>query len=89
MIELTMKEYVLMFLKGEPYKHKIPGIHFWVTTGLIVRAGIKIKADNGHYLTLEDCFNEMNDCLEGDCFKNGWAESWWKQYRVMFGGYKE
>ena len=85
---ITLKKYILIFLHNTTYEHKIPSVHFWALTSLIVRSGVKIKAENGHYLTIEDCINEMNDCMSGDCFKNGWIESWWKQYRVMFGGYK-
>jgi hypothetical protein len=87
MLEISLKDYVLFFLKDEkPYTHRIPGIHFWATTGLLIRAGVRIQASNGHYLNMEDCMNEIHDCLEGDCFKNGWVESWWKQRKKLFGG---
>lgn len=47
---------------------KIPGVRFWALTLLIVSAGLEIDVD-GHILTTEDCFKEMDDCANGDCYK--------------------
>ena len=64
MIVITIDQYLLFFLQGEPYDHKMPGIHFWAETFLIVRTGmVEITMKDGHVLTPADCFKEMEDCL--------------------------
>ena len=63
-IKITIDQYVLWFLQGESFPHTMPGIHFWAETFLIVRNDIiEITMKDGHVLTPEDCFKEMEDCL--------------------------
>ncbi len=86
---LTTKQYLLMFLKEGVYTHKIPSVHFWASTLLIISAleysNTYIRFDNGHILTPKDCFKEMNDCVSGDCFKNSCPiRLWLKQRRKYF-----
>lgn len=64
---MNINDYLLMFVDKEPCK--IPSVRFWGITLLIVGAGIEIKMKDGHILTVEDCFIEMEDCASGDCYR--------------------
>ena len=64
---IPINEYVILFLKKNPCK--VPGVRFWAMTLLLVSAGIKIQMKDGHVLTVEDCFIEMDDCASGDCYR--------------------
>jgi hypothetical protein len=64
---LNIKKYIFLFLKDKAIK--IPSAKFWAITLIVVAMGIKIEMPDGHILTVKDCFNEMEDCLSGDCFK--------------------
>lgn len=68
---MKLKDYILVFL----YQHlptqkiPIPSVKFWAITLLVVSAGIEIETNDGHVLTVKDCFVEMEDCASGDCYK--------------------
>lgn len=64
---MRIKDYIVVFLKDFPCR--IPSVKFWAITLLTVSAGIEIKMKDGHILTLKDCYIEMNDCANGNCYK--------------------
>lgn len=66
-IKLKLNHYILLYLEKFG-KSKIPSVRFWALTLLIVSVGLEIDV-NGHILTTEDCFKEMDDCANGDCYK--------------------
>ena len=68
---MKIKDYILLFLKDlKPrFKIMIPSVKFWAITLLIVGAGIEIEMKDKHILTVKDCWIEMDDCANGDCYK--------------------
>lgn len=64
---MDCKDYIILLLKDFPCR--IPSVRFWAITLLIVGAGINIEMTDGHILTVEDCYIEMDDCAKGDCYK--------------------
>jgi len=83
---IPINEYIILFLKKNPCT--VPGVRFWAMTLVLVSAGVKIQMKDGHILTKEDCFIEMNDCFSGDCYKldtRGNIIAYLYQRRVYFG----
>jgi len=83
---IEMDKFILLMLKENPLK--IPSVKFWAMALILTSAGIKIQMKDGHILTKEDCFIEMDDCFSGDCYKldaRGRIISWLYQKRVYFG----
>lgn len=64
---MKVKDYILIFLNDFPCK--IPSAKFWAMTLLVVGMGIEIEMNDGHILTVNDCYIEMDDCANGDCYK--------------------
>lgn len=58
---LLINHYILLYLKNNPAR--IPSVHFWAITLILVSVGVKINIQ-GHILTIKDCFEEMEDMLE-------------------------
>ena len=78
---MKFEDYVLLYLfLGNPNNKKIPfsKVRFWAITFLIVNTGLKIQMENGHYLTIFDCFIEMEDVLEENIFEGGNMRAWWE-----------
>lgn len=80
---MKFEDYVLLFLKDNPCR--VPSVKFWGITLLIVSAGIKIQMDNCHILTVQDCYNEMDDLFSGRIYEGGWTRAWWEQYQYLRG----
>jgi len=90
---LKLKEYILIFLYLENgYKKNktiIPSVKFWAITLLIIGSGLKIQMKNGHYLTIFDCFIEMEDLVKGNTFEGGDVRAWWEQHQWLRGQIKK
>ena len=81
---MRLNNYLLLLLKDNPIK--IPSVRFWALTLLLVATGIELKMNNGHILTIKDCYIEMNDCASGDCYRNSCPIlNWLKQKKEYFG----
>ena len=67
---MKIDDYILLlFGKDGIYPCKIPSVRFWALTLLFVGIGLEIEMKDGHILTVKDCFIEMDDCANGDCYK--------------------
>lgn len=62
---------------------RIPSMRFWAMTLLLTSAGIQILCDC-HILTEEDCYREMDDCANGNCYRYD-LRDWWVQKKEVFG----
>ena len=83
---MKFRDYLLLYLKEiEGKETGIPSIKFWAMTTLIIGTGMKIQMNNGHYLTGQDCWNEMDDLLNGIEYDGGWVRAWWEQYQWLRG----
>jgi hypothetical protein len=82
---MEFKEYILIFLKMFPNVVRIPGVKFWALTLLIIGAGVEIKMDNCHILTVEDCYKEMDDSFNRRTFEGGMIRAWWEQFQFFRG----
>ncbi|MHA1502428.1 MAG: hypothetical protein ACTSSB_11310 [Candidatus Heimdallarchaeota archaeon] len=56
---MKLDNFLLLFLKDNP--SKIPSIKFWCLTIFLIDAGIEVEMPDGHILTIEDCFKELED----------------------------
>lgn len=86
-MKLKLNDYVLIYLQ-EFGPSKIPGIRFWAMTLLLVSAGVKLETEEGHVLTIKDCWIEMDDCFSGDCYRSTRARiiiTWLNQKKKYFG----
>ena len=83
---IPIDEFIILILKDNPMN--VPSVRFWAHALLLTSAGVKIKMKDGHVLTPEDCFIEMNDCASGDCYKldqRGNIIAWLYQKKIYFG----
>ncbi len=62
MNELKLDKYLLLFLKDNP--STIPSIKIWCLPIFFIDAGIVVEMPNGHILTIEECFKEIEDILK-------------------------
>jgi hypothetical protein len=67
---INLAEYILLYLAdGKPAR--MPSIHFWAETLLIINAGLQIMVQMEECadpiaLEPQDCFDEIADLLEGE-----------------------
>jgi len=80
---MKLEDYILLYLKDNP--SRISSIRFWAMTLLVVSMGMKIQNSCGHYLTIEDCFKEMEDAWMGIHWEGGWVRTWWEQFQYLRG----
>jgi len=83
---IPIDKFVLLLLDKNPMR--IPSVRFWAMALILTSAGIKIQMKDGHILTKEDCFIEMDDCASGDCYRldtRGNIIAYLYQKRVYFG----
>lgn len=64
---MKLKDYILLFVRDSPCK--IPSVKFWAMTLIVVNMGLEIEMNDGHILTVKDCYIEMDDCASGNCYK--------------------
>ena len=84
---MKLNDFILVLLKDNPMK--VPSVKFWGEILIMIKVGVQIQTDNGHYLTPEDCFKEMEDCWLKRVYEGGWVRAWFEQYEYFRGGDKK
>lgn len=88
---MKFKDYLLLYFYNMSQDNKkvaLDWVRFWALTLLAISMGMKIQMKNGHFLTIWDCFIEMEDILRGYKFEGGDTRAWWEQHQWLRGGKK-
>ena len=83
---LPFKHYLFYYIMTGNVEYPLSHIKFWANTLFIIKSGgINIQMPNGHFLTVFDCFMEMEDAFQGRKFEGGRPRAWWEQYQYLRG----